>query len=406
MECRFCHSKNLEMFLDLGLIPIVYRFLEECELKKPETFYPLNVYLCIDCGLAQLGYVIPSEILFNKDYPYDSRITKSRNKSYSRLAEFTCDKFQIQKNSLVVDIGSNTGLLLSCFKNQGMNVIGIEPSSKLAEIANLDELSTHVGFFDNDIVQKIISEFGTAKIVLATNVFAHIQDYDSFIQNLKKLLSNDGIFVIQVPHFLPLLNNLEYDTMYHEHVCYFGLKPLMTFFNKFDMDIFEVIEDPIDGGSIRCFIGKKGSKNISSNIEEILSKENEEQIYSLNRLKQFSSSVKMQKENLLNLLTTIKKENKKIVGIGAAAKGIALLSYCKIDHDILDFITEKDSLKIGKFTAGMHIPVKSDDVLIQEKPDYALILAWNFADEIMNNLDEYRKHGGKFIIPIPNPKIV
>ena len=406
MECRLCHSNNLEMFLDLGLIPIVDRFLSEDELKNPETFYPLNVHICIDCGLAQLGYVIPSEILFNKDYLYDSRITKSRNQNYSQLAEFTCTKFQIEKNSLVVDIGSNTGLLLSCFKNQGMQVVGIEPSSKLAEIANLDELLTHVGFFDNDNVQKIVSEFGTAKIVSATNVFAHIQDYDSFIENLKKLLSYDGIFVIQVPHFLPLLNNLEYDTMYHEHVCYFGLKPLMTFFHRFDMDIFEVIEDPIDGGSIRCFIGKKGMRNISSNIKKILSKEKDEQIYSLNRLKEFSLKVKKQKESLLNLLITLKKENKKIVGVAAAAKGITLLNYCKIDHDILDFITEKDTLKIGKFIGGMHIPVKSDDVLIQEKPDFALILAWNFADEIINNLGEYRKHGGKFIIPIPNPKII
>jgi len=401
-----CNNSNLELFLDLGLIPLVDRFLSSNELSKKEESFPLNVYFCKNCGLSQLGYLIPPEKLFNENYAYESITTKGRRENHKQLADYVCKEFDIDKNSLVVDIGSNVGVLLTYFKENGMRIIGVDASSNVVNIANSNNIKTILGFFNNDIVDTIISEEGNAKVITATNLFAHIQNYDLFIVALKKLLTKDGIFVFQVPHILQLLKNIEYDTIYHEHISYFGLKPLIQFFKNHDMELFDVLETEIDGGSIRCFVSRKDQKPISSNIEKILKIEEEEGVYSIVRLKKFANDVQNQKKQLLELLTTLKQKCNIIVGVGAPAKGMTLLNYCKIDNNILDYITEKSTLKIGKFTPGMHIPVKSDKTLIKEKPEYALILAWNFAEEIMKNLQEYTNNGGKFIIPIPFPKII
>ena len=401
-----CNNSNLELFLDLGLIPLVDRFLSFDELSKEEESFPLNVYFCKNCGLSQLGYLVPPEKLFNENYAYESITTKGRRENHKQLADYVCKEFDIDKNSLVVDIGSNVGVLLTYFKENGMRIIGVDASSNVVNSANSNNIKTILGFFNDDIVDKIISEEGNAKVITGTNLFAHIQNYDLFIVALKKLLTKDGIFVFQVPHILQLLKNIEYDTIYHEHISYFGLKPLIQFFKNHDMELFDVIETEIDGGSIRCFVSRKGQKPISSNIEKILKIEEEEGVYYIERLKKFANDVQNQKKQLLDLLTTLKQKGKNIVGVGAPAKGITLLNYCKIDTNILDYITEKSTLKIGKFTPGMHIPVKPDTTLIDKKPDFALILAWNFAEEIMKNLEDYTAKGGKFIIPIPIPKII
>jgi len=400
-----CHGTDLELFLDLGFIPLVDRFIDSDELNKQEALYPLEVYFCKECGLSQLGYIVPAEELFNENYAYESTGTKGRYNNYSDLANQVCNELNLPQKSLVVDIGSNVGLLLKFFKEKGMQVLGIDASSNVVHIANSNGIETICGFFNNDFAQKIISEKKQASVITATNVFAHIQDYDKFVMSLKQLLAEDGIFVFQVPHVYQLIKNFEYDTIYHEHISYFGLRPLIQFFEKFDFEIFQVNETDIDGGSIRCFVAKKGQQEISANIQEILKKEDEEQIYSIERLKKFSEEVQKNKQELRSLLIKL-RENHRIVGIGAPAKGVMLLNYCKIDSDILSYVTEKSTLKIGKYTPGMHIPVKTDDMLLKDKPDYALILAWNFGTEIMKNLSAYSSAGGKFIIPIPKPKIV
>lgn len=406
MNCIFCKSADVEKFLDLGFIPLVDRFLDAKELNEPEILYPLNVCLCKNCGLSQLGYKVPPTKLFNENYAYESSTTKTRKQNYDQLAEYICDKFEIPKESLIVDIGSNVGILLESFNKRGMKIVGVDASPNIVEIANSRGIPTISGFFDKNIVEKIVSEGQKASVVTGTNVFAHIQDYESFMDALTELLEKNGIFVFHVPHFLQLIRNLEYDTVYHEHVSYFGLKPLKKFFERFDMEIFDVSETDLDGGSIRCFVCRRGQKTISPKINKLVDEEEKEGIYSIERLRKFATETSQQKSTLLSLLHSLKKNNKRIVGIGAPAKGITLLNYCKIDNFLLDYVTEKAPLKIGKFTPGTHIPVKPDEVLMKDMPDYALILAWNFSKEIMKNLDEYGKSGGKFIIPIPNPQIV
>ena len=406
LKCRMCNSEKLELFLDLGNIPRVDRFLSRKELNQIEQLFPLTVYLCEDCGLAQLGFVVPDSKLFNEEYAYESSTTKDRRENHNQLAKDVCNDFKIVEKSLVVDIGSNVGVLLHCFKNLGMKVIGVDASSNIVKKANDNGIETILGFFNKEIVDKIINKYHKASIITATNLFAHIQNYESFMIDLKQLLETDGIFVFQVPHFLKLIKNVEYDTIYHEHISYFGLKPLIKFFEEHQMELFDVVETDIDGGSIRCFVSHKGQFTKSLNINKILMEENNEEIYNIKRLKKFEKDVIQQKADLKKILEQLKQDGKKIVGVGAPAKGITLLNYCNIDKDILEYLTEKSSLKIGKFCPGMHIPVVTDEKLLEDKPDYALILAWNFAEEIMNNLKEYEKLGGKFLIPIPTPKIV
>ena len=405
LKCRMCNSEKLELFLDLGNIPRVDRFLSRKELNQIEQLFPLTVYLCEDCGLAQLGFVVPDSKLFNEEYAYESSTTKDRRENHNQLAKDVCNDFKIVEKSLVVDIGSNVGVLLHCFKNLGMKVIGVDASSNIVKKANDNGIETILGFFNKEIVDKIINKYHKASIITATNLFAHIQNYESFMIDLKQLLETDGIFVFQVPHFLKLIKNVEYDTIYHEHISYFGLKPLIKFFEEHQMELFDVVETDIDGGSIRCFVSHKGQFTKSLNINKILMEENNEEIYNIKRLKKFEKDVIQQKADLKKILEQLKQDGKKIVGVGAPAKGITLLNYCNIDKDILEYLTEKSSLKIGKFCPGMHIPVVTDEKLLEDKPDYALILAWNFAEEIMNNLKEYEKLGGKFLIPIPTPKI-
>lgn len=406
MKCCMCHSENLKLFLDLGFVPKVDRFLTKNELNESEILYPLNLQICEQCGLIQLGYVVPAEQLFNENYAYDSRTTKKRLESYDEFSKYVIKDFNLPKGSLIIDIGSNSGLLLNCFQNQGMQVLGIDPSSNIVKIANEKGVETLDGFFNVDLVNTKLSNYKSPSVVTATNVFAHIQDYENFGIALKKLIKDDGIFIFQVPYFLHLLENLEYDTIYHEHLAYFGLKPLKQFFNKLDMEIFQILETDLDGGSIRCFVGKKNSRKISSIVETMFKKEDESKMYSMKRLEKFAKDVQSQKNALIELLVDLKKKNKRVVGVSAPAKGMTLLNYCKIDNNLIEYLTEKSDLKIGKFSPGMHIEVKPDSILLEDKPDFALLLAWNFAEEIMNNLKEFKNNGGKFIIPIPYPKIV
>ena len=404
--CRMCKSSKIEKFLDLGFTPPSDGFLAAEQLERPETHYPLDVCICHDCGLVQLGYVVSPEILFRTDYPYESSTTRSGREHFLDMSRYICKRFGLRPNSLVIDVGSNVGVLLLGFKEQGMSVLGIDPATNIAEIANRKGIETWPEFFNTEIAEKVVKKKGKASVITGTNVFAHIHDLHDVARAVDMILRDDGIFVIEAPYLVDTLNNLEYDTIYHEHLSYISVRPLVSFFKKFNMDVFDVLRVKIHGGSIRVFVCRKGMQKISDNVGKLLNLEETEKVYSMERLKRFAQDVKKQKEDLLYLLADLKKSGKRIVGVSAPAKGNTLLNYCKIDAVTLDYLTEKAEVKIGRFSPGMHIPVVPDKKLLEDKPDYALLLAWNFADEIIRNLDEYRKAGGKFIIPIPSPRIV
>ena len=406
-ECRLCESKNLFKFLDLGSQPPSDQFKEKAELNKSTIYYPLQVFSCNSCGFKQLNYVVDPKILYQQNYPYESSLTNEVKKHFSEFALSTIQEYKLKKNDLVVDIGSNTGVLLSAFKKNKLKIMGIDPASNMCKIAIKRGIPTINNFFNKDSVHKIITKYGKAKVITGTNVFAHVNDLRLFVKNIKNLMHNKkGIFVIEVPHFLHMIKYLEYDTVYHEHLSYISVIPLVSFLKKFNLEIVDIQQRNIHGGSIRIFISGIGNYNIKKSVTKICKMENRAKLNSKKVLINFQKKVIQNRIQLTALLTKLKKMGKKIIVLSAPAKGMTLLNYCKIDNDFVDYATEKSSLKQNLYTPGGNIPVYSDVKILKSKPDYALLLAWNFSKEIINNNIQYLKRGGKFIIPIPNVKII
>lgn len=401
-----CNSKHLYRFLDLGFTPPADQFRRSEQLLESAIHYPLEVYMCEECGLTQLGYIVSPEILYRYDYPYESSITKAGRKHFRAFGASVVDEFGLGEQDLAIDIGSNVGVLLEGFKLKGLKVLGIDPATNIVRIAEKRGIETLAEFFSLDLAKKIVDTKGKASVITATNVFAHIDDLHQLMEAVKCLLTPKGVFIIEMPHFLHLVNNLEYDTIYHEHLSYISVEPLIPFFNQFHMQIIKIESQGIHGGSIRVFISLKGNYKIHDSVNKTLDLEKQNKLRDKTTLKNFAKKVEENRSDLMWLLRNLKREGKKIVGVSAPAKGMTLLNYCKIGRETLDYVTEKSTLKIGRFTPGDHIPVYSDDKLLEDKPDYALLLAWNFSEEIMQNLKEFKDQGGKFIIPIPTPHIV
>ena len=401
-----CQSKNLYRFLDLGFTPPADQFRRKDQMKEPETHYPLEVFMCDDCGLAQLGHVVSPEVLYRMDYPYESSTTKTGREHWNTFAQRVVKRLNLEKNDLVVDIGSNVGVLLGAFKSQGMRIQGVDPAANIVMLAHERGIDTICDFFNRETAEKILREKGAASVITGTNVFAHIDDLYLLMKNILMLLKENGVFIFEAPYFVNLIKMIEYDTIYHEHLSYFSVKPLLRFFTLFDMEVFDIDLVDIHGGSFRVYVGRKSQRPVSPVITQLLNEEEAMQLYSHKTMDHFADAVRKNKMDLTWLLHSLKHEGKRVVGVSAPAKGMTLLNYCKIGTELLDVVTEKSALKIGRFTPGMHIPVVSDSYLLEERPDYAMLLAWNFADEIMKNLHEYREGGGKFIIPIPIPGII
>ena len=406
-NCRLCNSKRLYEFLDLGLQPPSDQFKFIKDLNKPTEYYPLKVNHCLKCGFKQLNFVVDPKILYQQNYPYESSLTNEGKKHYREFADSSVKKYELNKNDLSVDIGSNTGTLVKAFKDNKLKAIGIDPAPNICKIANKRNIKTFNSFFNSEITKKIIKKYGRAKIVTGTNVFAHVDNLNLFVKNIKNLLHpKKGVFVIEVPHFLHLIKKLEYDTIYHEHLSYITVSPLIKFFKRYKLEIIDIQQRDIHGGSIRIFISNKGNYFPNKSVQNICKIENKEKINSRKTLDNFSNKVKKNRLQIVSLLTKLKNQNKKVVVLSAPAKGMTLLNYCKIDNDYIEYATEKSSIKQGLLTPGTNIKVFSDNKILQTKPDYALLLAWNFAKEIIKNNRSFMKRGGKFIIPIPKVKIV
>lgn len=404
--CRICHGSSLQPYLNLGFTPPADSFIREQGLQQPETHYPLEVYLCNDCGMSQLGYTVPPDILYQHDYPYESSTTRAGRAHFFGFASSIVKKFGLTSDNLAVDIGSNVGVLLDGFKSSGCRVLGIEPSANISATAIGRGIDTINDFISPKLAKNVVVSHGNASVVTATNVFAHIDDLDAFVESIDILLNEKGVLVIEAPHFLKLIKNIEYDTIYHEHLLYISVRPLNRLFNRFGFEVFDVEEIGIHGGSIRVYVCRSGKFPITKALTDIIKTEEDNEIFDFNRLVEFSVQVAEHRFKLMTLLNSLKASGASLAGVSAPAKGMTLLNYCHIGPELLDFMTEKSKLKIGLYTPGTHIAIMPDKSLLEKQPDYALLLAWNFAEEIMENLKEYREKGGKFIIPIPEPRIV
>lgn len=407
VTCRLCTSMELRSFLDLGFTPPADSFLRREQLREAETWYPLEVLLCRDCGFVQLGHVVSPEVLYRHDYPYESSTTRSGQRHWAEFAATVSRRLALGEGDLVVDIGSNVGVLLAAFRENGARILGVDPASNIVRIAERNGIETVNDFFSLDVARQIVAARGKAAVITATNVFAHVDDLHAFMRAVDLLLAEErGVFIFEAPYFVNLLKLLEYDTIYHEHLSYLSVKPLVPFFARFGMEIFDIEERDIHGGSFRVYVCRSGQRPVSSVPAAMLRAEAAAGIHAPETLDAFAAAVASNRQALMWLLRRLKHDGRKLVGVSAPAKGMTLLNYCRIGTETLDYVTEKSPLKIGRFTPGTHIPVRDDAALLTEMPDYALLLAWNFAEEIMANLAEYRARGGKFIIPIPTPRIV
>jgi len=355
---------------------------------------------------VQLTFIVPSEDMFS-NYVYLSSTTKTFQKHFSEMAEHITKSFSLSENSLAVDIGSNDGILLKGFQTSNVQVIGVEPAANVAKIAEENGVETINDFFNENVVNEIIKRKGKADVVTATNVFAHIDDIDSVVENVKSLLKDEGIYVIEIQYFADTIETMTFDNVYHEHMSYYTLSSLDFFFNKHDMQAFRVERVATHGGSLRVFAAKKSSKHkVHESIKKLLDYEKSIGIDDFETYRKFGQEVYGVRDKLVDYIKNIKKQNKKIAAYGAPAKGNTLLNFCNIGKDYIEYIVEDNPLKQGLYAPGTHIPVVSSKMLDENLPDYILILAWNFADEILEKTKKYREKGVKFIVPLPKPKIV
>lgn len=402
-ECQICSYKNLRAILSLGHQPRVHGHLTEKALKEPETRYPLNLCYCPKCGLIQLDYTVDPKIVFYPEYPYHSGTTNLLVRNFRSLTDVTAQKYNLTPKDLAIDIGSNDGTLLQGFREKGIKVLGIEPTN-VAKTAIRNGVPTLQEFFNAKTVEKIISKYGNAKVITATNVFAHINNLSEFLRGIKTLLTNDGIFISESQYAMDIIQKLEIDTIYDEHLRYYALKPLQKLFSLTGFSLVDAERISAAGGSIRVYAAK-GKKPASQRVAELISAEKKVGIYNLQILKQFSKKVMKVKHDLLVLLINCKKRGGRIVGLGAPGRSNTLLGFTNIDRHILDYLCERsDSPKIGLFSPGTHLPIVDERRLIDEQPEYALVLSWHIGEELMKKIRQLG-YKGKFIMPLPKPKI-
>jgi len=383
-------------------MPLVNSFLREDQLESDEPKFPLDVYFCTSCGMVQLGDVVPPEMMF-KDYVYVSGTSDTMRKHFEEFAGEAVKKIG---KGLVIDIGGNDGTFLKVFRILGMKTLNVEPATNIAEISRKENIETINDFWCVSVAKDILENHGKAKLITGTNVFAHVNDLDGFVSAAKILLEDDGALVVEFPYLVDMIEKTEFDTIYHEHLSYISVRPMVTFFKRLGMEVVDAVRSDVHGGSIRIYAMKPGAGKVSEEIDNLLSLEEKMGLGSFETYEEFGERVVEIKKQLLSLLEELRSDGKRIAGYGAPAKGNVLMNYIGIGSQFLDYIVDKNQLKQNLFTPGMHLPVYSTEKIMEDKPDYLLILAWNFADEIMKQQSAFKKTGGKFIIPIPEPKIV
>lgn len=401
--CRICASTDLLKVLSLGEHPPVDNFVAPDSLSE-EQRYPLEVYFCRSCNLVQLLDVVPPTELFHGAYAFFSSASAPLVRHFESYAAQVKEKY-LAPGDLVVDIGSNDGALLQFFLPEH-RVLGIEPSSNVAEVARENGIETIVEFFDEALAKRIVETHGKAKVVTANNVFAHIDDIDEIVRGVKALLTDDGVFVSESHYLLDLMEHMEFDTVYHEHLCYYSVKPLQRLFERFGMEVFDVERVAQHGGSIRVFARNRSAEPISPRVAELLDLEEKRGLHTAETFSGLQERVDRIRDTLVSLVRKLRHEGHTVVGYGAPAKSGTLLNFSGFTADDLLYITDTTAHKVGKLAPGSRIPVVSPDILTTETPDYILLLAWNYRDFILEKEKDLRARGAKFIIPIPTVEIV
>lgn len=403
-HCRICGGESFLPVVDLGTTPLANALVDPERVGEPELAFPLAAIRCVSCGLVQLSVVVHPEIMF-RHYLYSSSASQPLLAHFDAYAEEVTARYA-SPGSLVVEVGSNDGVLLAPFARRQVRVLGIEPSTNIAAIANRAGLETWSEFFEPHVARRAVRERGEAAAVVANNVLAHIHDLGGVLEALDVLLAPAGVFVAEVPYLADLLAQTEFDTIYHEHLSYFALRPLKRLLEQGGLELFDVRHLPVHGGSIRIFAGRPGRHQPTPELAVALAAEDAAGLDRGDVYAEFAERVVASRDALVTLLSELRAAGKSVAALGATAKGNTLLNYCGVRSDLIAFVADTTALKHGRLTPGMHIPIRPERAILDERPDYTLLLAWNYAATIIPRFAAYIGAGGRFIHPMPIARIV
>jgi SAM-dependent methyltransferase len=404
--CRFCSCNLTHTFVDLGMSPLCESFLTAEQLNQMEPFYPLHVYVCEHCLLVQLQEYVRPETIFT-EYAYFSSYSDSWLQHAKSYADLMVERFNIGTQRQVVELASNDGYLLQYFVQKGIRVLGVEPAANVAQAAIKKGIPTVVKFFGTKTAQELSAERGKADLLLGNNVLAHVPDLNDFVAGMKIMLKPKGLITMEFPHLMRLMEENQFDTIYHEHFSYFSFATVEKVFAAHRLTIFDVEELPTHGGSLRIYAchSEDTDKSVTQRVIDLRAREEAAGFIRLKTYLCFAKKVEETKRNLLNFLIKAKREGKSIAGYGAPGKGNTLLNYCGIRTDFIDYTVDRNSYKHGKYTPGTHIPIYDPGKISETKPDYIFIFPWNLKTEIMKQLAYVREWGAQFVVPIPEVKV-